>query len=161
MADEQAVTEEQQPQFSVQKVYLKDVSYESPNSPEFFAAANEWQPQVNLQLNTESREIAESVYEVVLTVTVTSNQEEKTAYLVEVKQAGIFTLDGFDEGSMGHLLGAYCPNILYPYARAEVSNLVVAGGFPQLLLEPVNFDALYAQHMEQRAADAAGSETLQ
>ena len=94
------------------------------------------------------------MHEVMLTVTVTAKVEEQTAYLVEVQQAGIFQVAGFEEGQIGHLLGSFCPNILFPYVREAISDLVARGGFPQMLLQPVNFDALYAQHMQQQQEQA-------
>ncbi|MDO6461318.1 protein-export chaperone SecB [Granulosicoccaceae sp. 1_MG-2023] len=148
--------------FRIHKVYTKDVSFESPSTPALFVKQNEWKPEVNLQLNSESRQINGDVYETVLTVTVTVKSADQTAYLVEVKQAGLFQLQGFDEKNRGGLLGSYCPNILFPFAREVVSDLVVKGGFPQLLLEPINFDALYAQHLQKaKAAAEQSTETPQ
>jgi preprotein translocase subunit SecB len=163
MAEDKAAATEAgaQQNFRIQKVYIKDISFESPKSPALFLEQNEWNPAVNLQLNSESRVIKDSLFETVLTVTVTVKSEEEVAYLVEVKQAGLFHLDGFDENSRGGLLGSYCPNILFPFAREVVADLVVKGGFPQLLLEPINFDALYAQHMEQAKQNAPSPDTPQ
>ena len=152
MADENKTTEtnaqENGQQFAIQKIYIKDVSFESPNSPAIFT--EQFNPEVNLQLNTNGTAIADNVYEVVLSLTVTVKQADKTAYLVEVQQCGIFTIQGFSEQDIGGMLGSFCPNILFPYARETVSDLVTRGGFPQLLLSPVNFDALYAQHLQQQ-----------
>lgn len=142
---------EQQKNFAIQKLYLKDVSFESPNSPAVFSG-DDWAPEINVQLNTESKKVADNVFEVVLGITVTAKQAEKTAFLVEIKQAGIFTIQGFDQSEASAMVGSYCPNVLFPFAREVISELVGKGGFPQLLLAPVNFDALYAQHMEQQAA---------
>ncbi len=136
--------------FDLQRIYTKDLSFETPNSPEVFTL--EWKPESNLALNSEVNNLAGDAYEVTLSVTVTTKIEDKVAYLVEVKQAGIFTLKGFPNEEMGPMLGAYCPNILFPYAREVVSDLVNKGGFPQLLLTPVNFDHLFAQHMQQKQA---------
>ncbi|MBT4838753.1 MAG: protein-export chaperone SecB [Methylococcales bacterium] len=135
-------------QFAIQKIYTKDMSFETPHSPQIFT--EEWKPELNLNLNTETKPIQEDVIEVILSLTVTVKIGEKTAYLVEIQQAGIFTIQGFPESEIGHLLGSFCPNILFPYAREAVSDLVNKGGFPQLLLAPVNFDALYTQHLEQQ-----------
>lgn len=145
--------EQNQQQFAIQKIYLKDVSFESPNSPAVFQEAN-WQPEINVQLNTEGKTIAEGVHEVVLTVTVTAKKDDKTAFLVEVKQAGVFQLVGFEQEQLGGMLGAYCPETLFPFAREAISDLVSKGGFPQLLLAPVNFNALYMQHQQQQAQQA-------
>ena len=146
------------PHFGIVRVYLKDVSFETPNSPEVFR--QDFNPDVNLQLNTSVNKLEDSLYEVVLNVTVTSKQGDKTGFLVEVQQAGIFELKGYDEAQKGSVLGAYCPNTLYPFAREAISDLVVKGGFPQLLLSPINFDALYTQKLTQAEAPAAASEQV-
>ena len=144
---------EENQQFAIQKLYLKDVSFESPNTPQVFTDG-EWQPQVNVQLNTVHTSIAQDIYEVVLEITVTAKQNDNTAFLVELKQAGIFSLSGFSEESLGGMLGAYCPETLFPFAREAVSELISKGGFPQLLLQPVNFNALYTQQIEQQPVPA-------
>ena len=147
------MSEEQnnQQQFNIQKIYLKDVSFESPNSPAVFQDG-EWKPEVNVQLNTEGKTLSEGMHEVILTVTVTAKHGENTAFLVEVKQAGIFHMSGFPQEQMGGMLGAYCPEVLFPFAREAIAELVAKGGFPQLLLSPVNFNALYMQHQQQQQA---------
>ena len=144
------------PEFSILRIYLKDVSFETPNSPEVFT--QEIKPEINFQLNTAIKRIEEDLHEVVLNVTVTAKQGEKTGFLVEVQQAGLFTVKGFDEAQKGAMLGAYCPNTLFPYAREAVSELVIKGGFPPLLLAPVNFDAMYAERAAARAQQAASAE---
>ena len=146
--DTQQNAEQAQQQFAIQKIYTKDISFESPNSPAIFT--EQFQPKVSLELNTNGQGVAENVYEVVLSLTVTVKHEDMTAYLIEVQQSGIFSIKGFSEQEMGHMLGSFCPNILFPYAREAVSDLATRGGFPQLLLAPVNFDALYAQHMAEQ-----------
>ena len=150
--------EKNQQQFSIQKIYIKDVSFESPNAPSVFSDG-QWKPDVNVQINTEVKTISEGLNEVTLTVTVTAKQAESTAFLVEVKQAGIFQLVGFEQDQLGGMLGAYCPEVLFPYAREAISDLVTKGGFPQMLLSPVNFNALYMQHQQQQAAQQAPEET--
>lgn len=147
------MSEEQAQQFAIQKIYLKDVSFESPNAPSVFSDG-EWKPEVNVQINTETKAISEGLQEVTLSVTVTAKQAEKTAFLVEVKQAGIFQMVGFDAEQLGGMLGAYCPETLFPYAREAISDLVTKGGFPQMLLSPVNFNALYMQHQQQQKEQA-------
>lgn len=132
-------------QFAIQKIYVKDLSFETPNSPAVFT--EEWKPEINLNLNSESRAIADNVYEVVVKLTVTATHGDKTAFLVEAQQAGIFTISGFSEDEIKPMLGAFCPNTLYPFARETVADLVQRGGFPPLLLAPINFDALYAQQI--------------
>lgn len=143
----------QQPgqQFAIHKIYLKDMSFEAPNAPDIFRG--EWKPKVNLDLQVENRKLDDSTYEVILKATVTASLDDQTAYLCEVHQAGVFGLKGFDDNTRGALLGSYCPATLFPYAREAVSDLVGKGGFPQLALAPVNFDALYMQQ-RQRAQQA-------
>ena len=143
-------------EFVIIRIYLKDVSFETPNSPEVFT--QEFKPEINLQLNTAVKRIEEGLHEVVLNITVTAKQGEKTGFLVEVQQAGIFTVKGFDEAQKGAMLGAYCPNTLFPFAREAISELVTKGGFPPLLLAPVNFDAMYAERAAERAQQAASAE---
>ncbi len=152
------MTEENQPelnqselnqQFAIQKIYLKDVSLESPYSPQVFTDG-EWKPEINVQINSTNQSLGTDTFEVSLTITVTAKQGEKTAFLVEVKQAGVFTIAGFSEENMAGMIGAYCPETLFPYAREAISDLIAKGGFPQLLLAPVNFNALYAQQMQQQ-----------
>jgi len=142
---------EENQEFSIQKIYLKDISFESPNSPQAFTAGNDWQPQINVQINSSHNVIAENVYEVVLTVTVTATHDDKTAFLAEVKQAGIFMITGFTDDNLGGMLGAYCPETLFPYVRESISTLITNGGFPPLLLSPVNFNALYTQQLQQQS----------
>ncbi len=138
----------QERQFSIQRIYTKDISFETPNTPEIFM--QEWKPQVNVNLNNTVKDLGEGNLEVALTVTVTAKIEDKTAFLVEVTQAGIFLARGIPEEEMGPLLGVYCPNVLFPYVRETVSDLITRGSFPQFLLAPVNFEALYAQQMQQQ-----------
>ncbi|MEJ2622151.1 MAG: protein-export chaperone SecB [Candidatus Thiodiazotropha sp.] len=139
-------------EFAVQRIYTKDISFETPNSPAIFQ--QEWKPETGVNLNTEVNKLTDDVFEVTLTVTVTTKLGEQTAYLAEVKQAGIFTAKGFPEQEMGPLLGAFCPNQLFPYVREVVSDLITKGSFPQMVLQPVNFDMIYAQHQQERAKRA-------
>lgn len=145
-------------QFAIQKIYVKDVSFETPNSPAIFTETK-WEPEVNVQLNTRATPLADHMHEVVLSITVTAKSGDKTAYLVEVQQAGIFRTEGFDAAQLNHLLGSFCPNILFPYVREAISDTVTRGGFPQMLLAPVNFDALYAQHLQQQQGAAKEAAT--
>lgn len=133
--------------FSIEKIYLKDVSFEAPATPAIFV--EDWAPEINMELNSQAHPVDDNIYEVVLTITVTAKNKDITAFLVEVKQCGIFGINGMDEANLNGMLGSFCPNILFPYAREAISDLVCKGGFPQLLLAPVNFDALYAQHAQQ------------
>lgn len=150
---------EEGPIFSIQRIYVKDASFEAPNVPEIFR--EEWKPEVNVDLQTKTNRLEETIFEVVLHLTVTVKMGEKVAFIVEVHQAGIFTLKGFNQEQLSHVLGSMCPNILYPFVRETISDLVIRGGFPQLLLAPVNFDALYMQHLEQQKKAAAGSSATQ
>ncbi len=147
MSEENTPAPSEERAFSIQKIYVKDVSFETPNSPQVFTQA--WEPKVEFNLSSQAQQIQESVYEVSITITLTVKIEQKTAYLTEITQCGIFTATGFPAEEMGHLLGSYCPNLLFPYAREAVSDLVSKGGFPPMLLAPVNFDALYSQHLQQ------------
>lgn len=142
---------EEQKNFQIQKLYLKDVSFESPNAPMVFSE-QDWAPEINVQLNTETQSVGDNVIEVVLKVTVTAKHKESTAFLVELQQAGVFTLEGFTDEERGSMLGSYIPNLMFPFARESISSLVIKGGFPPLLLAPVNFDALYQQHLQQQQA---------
>jgi len=158
--ENQAAAEEQaQGQFSLQRVYCKDISYETPNSPQSFLT--EWKPDMNLNLNTQAQALGDDMYEVVLVVTVTVKNGESTAFLAEVHQAGIFQITGVPEEQLSPIMGITCPNILFPFARETVADLVNRGSFPQLLLSPVNFEQLYAQHMQQlqEAQDQAEGES--
>ncbi|WP_415889081.1 protein-export chaperone SecB [Neptuniibacter sp. SY11_33] len=148
--------EQQGPQFAVQRVYIKDSSFESPNAPEIFMSP--WQPEVGLEMNTQTAQLGDNAFEVTLTLTVTVKNEDKTAFLVELQQAGIFSIAGLGEQEMHHTLGAFCPSILFPYAREAIDAMVVKASFPALMLAPVNFDALYAQQMAQAQQEAAQGE---
>lgn len=134
--------------FAIQRIYIKDLSYETKNTPAVFQ--QQWEPELNLDINTQHTVLEANVYEVVLSVTATVKNQNATAFLVEVKQAGIFTIQGAPETQLGHLLGSYCPHILFPYAREAISTEVMRGSFPQLVLVPVNFDALYMQQLENQ-----------
>jgi preprotein translocase subunit SecB len=133
------------------------MSFETPNSPKVFT--EKWEPAVDFNLGTHVAPLENSMFEVALTVTITVKNGGTTAYLVEVNQAGIFSLAGFTDAEMGPMVGSFCPNILFPYARETISDLVTKGGFPQMLLAPVNFDALYSQHLQQ-AQQAPGSDAI-
>lgn len=141
-----------QGKFAIQKIYVKDLSFEAPNSPQCFI--EQWEPKVNFELNANTQSLAEHNYEVLLSITVTVANKDKTAYLVEVQQAGIFHLEEFPDSALRAMLGSFCPNILFPYAREAISDAVTRGGFPQMLLNPINFDALYAQHLQQQTQQA-------
>ena len=164
MAEEQqangaaAENQQQQAQFAIQRIYAKDISFETPNSPSVFR--KEWKPDLKLDLNVKHEKIEDGVYEVVLTLTATNKVEDDVAFLCEVHQAGIFSIgEEVQEGQLAHMLGSFCPNILFPYARECVASLVNRATFPQLNLAPVNFDAIFARHMQQQADQAQGQQT--
>ena len=145
-------TEQQEQQFIIQRIYVKDVSFEAPNSPGMFT--QEWNPDTNLDLNTHVNPLSSDNYEVELAITITVKSSDKTAFLVEVTQAGVFFITGYAQEQINHLLAAYCPNILFPFLREAVNDMVTKGSFPQLLLTPINFDAEFEANM-QRAQAAA------
>lgn len=135
-------------QVVLQKIYLRDASVEVPNAPQVFT--REWQPQVDVDLNTSVEDLGEGYAHVVLTATVTAKQDSDVAYIVEAQQAGVFHLSGFEElDEQRQVLGAYCPGILFPYLRAVVDDCVTRAGFPQFLLQPVNFEALFEYHADE------------
>lgn len=158
MADDTGAAQAPQPQFNIRRIYLKDMSFESPRAPQIFDATT--QPQIDLQLGAGAAQIGENLHEVVVNVTATVRSGEDTVFLVEVQQAGLFHIEGVPAEQMGWVLGVTCPNVLFPYARQVVSDATVAGGFPPLLLSPVNFEALYQQHLQrQQAAPTDGQLT--
>ncbi|MBL4795316.1 MAG: protein-export chaperone SecB [Pseudomonadales bacterium] len=142
-------------QFGLQRIYIKDLSFEAPKTPTVFKT--EWKPEINLELNNKSTKIEGDMYEVVLSLTVTAKNKDDVAFIVEIQQAGLFLVAGVPPQQMQQLLGAYCPNVLFPYAREAVSDVVGRGSFPQLLLAPVNFDALYAEALK-RNSEKVGEE---
>lgn len=156
--DEAAASEKPQAQFGLQRIYLKDISFESPQG--FKALQLRTQPQVNQDISSKVNKIGDDTYEVVLSLTVTVKNEDETLYLVEVHQAGLFTVRGFDNKQLAQVVNTQCPNILFPYARETLDNMVVRGGFPPLLLPPINFDALFQQALAQarlKAEEKAGT----
>lgn len=144
--------EQKQIDFNIQRVYVKDISFECPNSPVIFK--QEWAPEVSMDIDTKSTKLEDNVFEVVLILTTTAKVGEDVAFLCEVQQAGIFSVGQLEDMQMAHCLNAFCPNILFPYAREAVANLVSRGTFPQLNLAPVNFDALFQQAIATKQAEA-------
>lgn len=143
------------PAFTVEKIYVKDVSFESPNSPTIFS--ENVQPDLQLNLNQKVQRLSDEAFEVVLGVTLTCKAGDKTAYVAEVEQAGVFGLIGLEPQAIDVLLGTQCPNILFPYVRSMVSDLIQAGGFPPFYLQPINFEGLYAETLRQRQQQADGA----
>ena len=162
MAEENQVAEntEQTPvEFQIQRIYIKDVSFEAPNLPTIFH--QEWKPQLGFELDTETVQVDEDLYEVALHMTVSTTLEDSgdAAFICEVKQAGVFTIKGLEGIQLQHALASQCPTILFPYARELISNLVNRGTFPALNLSPVNFDALFVDYLERQAAAEQSDET--
>jgi preprotein translocase subunit SecB len=160
MAEEQQAAEQaqdQQPVFTIEKVYIKDVSLEVPNAPHVFLQREA--PQVGIELTNSARAIGEGVFEVDITVTVTSKVEENTVFLVEVAQAAIFQIRNVPDENMEPILAVTCPNILFPYVRETVSDLVTRAGFPPVFLNPINFEALFMQQKQQQQAEQGGATT--
>ncbi len=149
--------QQQEQQFIIQRIYIKDVSFEAPNSPAVFT--QEWNPDTNLDLQTQVNTLANDNHEVELSITITVKSSDKVAFLVEVTQAGVFFITGYAPEQLNHLLAAYCPNILFPYAREVIASLVSKGSFPELHLSPINFDALYARRLQDEQAKAAAGES--
>lgn len=155
MAEEK--TPEAEKRLAIVKIYVKDLSFESPQSPTVFQR-NEWSPKTNLNLRSTHTPVENDIHEVVLTITVEAKDEDTTLFLVELQQAGLFDIKGYDKEEFGALVGSFCPNILFPYARETLATMVQKGGFPEFVLQPLNFDALYTQSMQQQQAEAAPSE---
>lgn len=150
------MSEQQQgPQFSIQRIFLKDMSFETPNSPEIFR--EEWKPQLKLDLDNKTTKLDDNNWEVVLTITLTAKVGDKTAFLIEVQQGGIFLINGFEEEQLKNMLGSYCPTTLFPYARETIDSMLVKGSFPPAMLAPINFEAMYrqAQQNQQAGSDEA------
>ncbi len=140
-------------QINIQKIYVKDFSFESPNTPGVFMSGD-WSPKTNLSLRSSHNQGDDNQSEVVLSITVEAKHEDKTLFLTELHQAGLFQITGYGEEEFGVVVGSFCPNILFPYARESISGIITKGGFPEFLLQPINFDALYAQSQQQRDAEA-------
>lgn len=151
MADQEQNTPTKQ--IAIQKIYVKDSSFESPHTPDVFSKPD-WSPKTNLNLRSSHKSGPDNNHEVVLTITVEAKEDDQTFFLVELHQAGLFHIEGYNEDEFKAIVGSYCPNILFPYARESVANMVAKGGFPEFLLQPINFDALYAQGMAQAQAQA-------
>lgn len=154
MAENAEATEKKAPQLSVQRIFLKDISFESPRSPMVFQ--EQWQPEIGLELNTKSRQVGEDLYEVVLEITVNVKNNNEAAFLIQIQQGGLFTIAGLEERQLHHALGSFCPGTLFPYARENIDAMCIKGSFPALMLAPVNFDALYMESLQnQNAAENA------
>jgi preprotein translocase subunit SecB len=154
MAQEQP-TPAPQKQLLLQKIYVKDVSFESPKAPMVFT--QNVTPQTQLNVRSSAQQVAPDTQEVTLTITVEAKDKDSTLFLAEVAQSGIFVIQGYTQDEQALLIGSFCPNTLYPFAREAVADLITKGGFPQLLLQPLNFDAIYAQAVQERGARAGAA----
>ena len=156
MAEQESQTPEKR--LSVVKIYVKDFSFESPQSPNIFNT-KEWSPNTKLNLRSSHSRVSDELHEVVLTLTVDAKEKEsdKTIFLVELQQAGLFDISGYDKEEMGVLIGSFCPGVLYPYAREAIAGIIQKGGFPEFVLQPINFDSLYQQSLQQQQAEAAAA----
>ena len=154
MTDEKQNTPDKH--ISIAKVYIKDFSFESPQAPDIFKEG-EWQPKTDLNLRSTHSVVGDNHHEVVLTITVDAKAGDKTVFLIELHQAGLFEVRGYEEEELSAIAGSFCPNVLFPYARESISGIVQKGGFPEFVLQPINFDALYMQSRQQQA-DAAAAE---
>lgn len=143
---------------AISKIYIKDFSFESPQAPKVFKSG-EWKPQTNLNLRSGHAHIEGDIHEVVLTITVEAKDEDNTIFLVELHQAGLFELAGYDGEELAAIVGTFCPNLLFPYARETIATTIQKGGFPEFVLQPINFDALYMQSQQQAEGNAAPAET--
>ena len=150
MAEQEQAAEKR---LTITKIYLKDFSFESPQTPGIFRQ-NEWKPQTNLNLRSAHNPVDGDHHEIVLTITVEAKEEDKTCFLIELQQAGIFEIAGYEGEELKAIIGSFCPNILFPYARESIASLIQKGGFPEFVLQPINFDALYMQAQQQAAQQA-------
>lgn len=151
MADQEQQAEKR---LSISKIYLKDFSFESPQSPGIFRKGD-WQPQTNLNLRSAHNSVEGDHHEIVLTITVEAKEDDKTCFLIELQQAGLFEIAGYEGEELEAIVGSFCPNILFPFARESIASLIQKGGFPEFVLQPINFDALYMQSKQQQVAAAA------
>ncbi len=150
MAEQENTAEKR---LTITKIYLKDFSFESPQTPGIFRK-NEWKPQTNLNLRSTHNPVEGDLHEIVLTITVEAKEDDKTCFLIELQQAGVFEIAGYEGEELKAIIGSFCPNILFPYARESIASLIQKGGFPEFVLQPINFDALYMQAQQQAAQQA-------
>ena len=157
MAEQEQAVEKQ---LAISKIYIKDFSFESPQAPQVFKSGD-WKPQTNLNLRSSHTVVEGAIHEIVLTITVEAKEDDKTLFLVELAQAGLFEISGYEGDELAAILGSFCPNILFPYARESIAATIQKGGFPEFVLQPINFDALYMQSKQQAAeqGEAASAET--
>lgn len=154
MADQEQAAEKR---LSITKIYIKDFSFESPQSPAIFRQG-EWKPETNLNLRSMHNPVEGDHHEVVLTLTVEAKEQDKTCFLIELQQGGLFEIAGYEGEDLKAILGSFCPNILFPYARESIASVIQKGGFPEFVLQPINFDALYMQAKQQAQQQVADAE---
>jgi preprotein translocase subunit SecB len=154
MAEQEQAAEKQ---LAISKIYVKDFSFESPQAPEIFTRGD-WKPQTNLNLRSAHSALDGNAHEIVLTITVEAKEGDKTLFLVELHQAGIFEISGYGSEELEAIVGSFCPNILFPYARETIASIIQKGGFPEFVLQPINFDALYLQAKQQQQAQGTAAE---
>ena len=154
MAEQEQAAEKQ---LAISKIYVKDFSFESPQAPDIFKGG-EWKPQTNLNLRSSHNALEGDAHEIVLTISVEAKHDDKTLFLVELHQAGIFEIAGYGQEELEAIVGSFCPNILFPYARETIAATIQKGGFPEFVLQPINFDALYLQAKQQQQAQGAAAE---
>ena len=154
MAEQEQATDKQ---LAISKIYVKDFSFESPQAPDIFKGGD-WSPQTNLNLRSAHNALEGNAHEIVLTITVEAKHEDKTLFLVELQQSGIFEISGYSNEELEAIVGSFCPNILFPYAREAIASMIQRGGFPEFVLQPINFDALFMQAKQQQSQQAAGAE---
>ena len=155
MAEQEQATDKH---LAISKIYIKDFSFESPQAPQVFKSG-EWKPQTNLNLRSGHTHVEDDIHEVVLTITVEAKDDDQTLFLVELHQAGLFELAVYDGEELAAIVGTFCPNLLFPYAREAIAATIQKGGFPEFVLQPNNFDALYMQSKQQAAGEGAPAET--
>ena len=154
MAEQEQATEKQ---LAISKIYVKDFSFESPQAPEIFTRGD-WKPQTNLNLRSAHTALDGNAHEIVLTITVEAKEGDNTLFLVELHQAGIFEISGYGSEELEAIVGSFCPNIMFPYARETIASIIQKGGFPEFVLQPINFDALYLQAKQQQQAQGSAAE---
>ncbi len=147
------MTEEKNPAFAIQRIYLKDISFETPMGLEAFTKA--FKPAIQQDMNIQVAQAGDDVFEVVLLLTITARMDNRAVFLVEIKQAGLFSISGFEGSQLSHMIHSACPHILFPYAREAIDSILIRGGFPPLMLAPINFDAVFAQAIEAARAQQA------
>jgi preprotein translocase subunit SecB len=158
MTKETTIKEESKQQFGIKKIYIKKSSFEGFGTPDVFK--NEWKPEAKFEIKMTPKKLKEESYEIILDVSITISKESETVCIIEVRQAGIFVIKGYEEKQLDHLLKSYCPTVLFPYLRETISEQMIRGGFPEFYVAPINFDAIYAEQQKQEAKKTETKEVL-